>query len=205
MDGTAARRVNAGAARYVRDTETMDLALGCGSNHAVSPEDGLVSAARRGDRRAFAALHRRFAPVVHAVLLARVPPAEAEDLVQDVFVKALEKIHTLRDGAAVGGWLCTLARNRAVDFFRRRRSTEALPDDLPAQPGGREAALRAREALDAIRALPEAYRETLLMRLVEGLTGPEIARLTGLTPGSVRVNLHRGMKLLRERLGVAHE
>jgi RNA polymerase sigma-70 factor (ECF subfamily) len=48
--------------------------------------------------------------------------------------------------------------------------------------------------------LPEAYRETLLMRLVEGLTGPEIALRTGLTPDSVRVNLHRGMKLLRERL-----
>jgi len=58
-------------------------------------------------------------------------------------------------------------------------------------------------ALDAIQALPEAYRETLVLRLVEGLTGPEIASLTGLTPDSVRVNLHRGFRLLRERLGVA--
>ena len=188
----------------VRFPGTMDLALGCGSNLAVSPEEGLVSAARRGDRRAFAALHRRFAPVVHAVLLARVPPAEAEDLVQDVFVKALEKIHTLRDGAAVGGWLCTLARNRAADFFRRRRRAETLPDDLPAEPSA-DRTMRAREVLDAIRALPDAYRETLLMRLCEGRTGPEIARLTGLTPGSVRVNLPRGMKLLRARLGASDE
>ena len=51
-----------------------------------------------------------------------------------------------------------------------------------------------------IRDRPEAYRETLLMRLVEGLSGPEIAERTGLTPESVRVNLHRGMKLLRDRL-----
>jgi RNA polymerase sigma-70 factor (ECF subfamily) len=51
--------------------------------------------------------------------------------------------------------------------------------------------------------LPEAYRETLILRLVEGLTGPEIAEQTGLSAGSVRVNLHRGMKLLRERLGLA--
>jgi RNA polymerase sigma-70 factor, ECF subfamily len=50
--------------------------------------------------------------------------------------------------------------------------------------------------------LPEAYRETLVLRLVEGMTGPEIAARTGLTAASVRVNLHRGMKLLRERLGV---
>ena len=54
--------------------------------------------------------------------------------------------------------------------------------------------------LDTIRALPEAYRETLILRLVEGMTGPEISERTGLTPESVRVNLHRGMKMLRERL-----
>ena len=53
----------------------------------------------------------------------------------------------------------------------------------------------------AIRRLPEAYRETLVLRLVEGMTGPEIAARAGLTPGSVRVNLHRGMLMLREALG----
>jgi len=51
-----------------------------------------------------------------------------------------------------------------------------------------------------IRNLPEAYREPLVLRLVEGMTGPEIAERTGLTAGSVRVNLHRGYALLRERL-----
>ena len=54
--------------------------------------------------------------------------------------------------------------------------------------------------LDAIRALPDAYRETLILRLVEGMTGPEIAARTGLTHGSVRVNLHRGMQQLRAKL-----
>ena len=62
--------------------------------------------------------------------------------------------------------------------------------------------VEAHRALAAIRALPEAYRETLVLRLVEGLSGPEIAAVTGLTPDSVRVNLHRGFRLLRERLGV---
>ena len=59
--------------------------------------------------------------------------------------------------------------------------------------------------LAAIRALPEAYRETLVLRLVEGMTGPEIAERTGLTAGSVRVNLYRGMKQLRERLRASYE
>ena len=52
-----------------------------------------------------------------------------------------------------------------------------------------------------IRALPEAYREPLMLRLVEGMSGPEIAERTGLTPGSVRVNLHRGIALLRQHMG----
>ena len=56
------------------------------------------------------------------------------------------------------------------------------------------------EVMDTIRAMPDAYRETLVLRLVEGLTGPEIAEQTGLTADSVRVNLHRGMKMLREKL-----
>ncbi|HVF87893.1 MAG TPA: sigma-70 family RNA polymerase sigma factor, partial [Pyrinomonadaceae bacterium] len=68
-------------------------------------------------------------------------------------------------------------------------------------PPGREAA----EVLEVIRSLPEAYCETLVLRLVEGMTGPEIAERTGLQPDSVRVNLHRGMKLLRAKLGIGKE
>ena len=62
--------------------------------------------------------------------------------------------------------------------------------------------MEAQHALAAIRSLPEAYRETLMLRLVEGMTGPEISVRTGLTPGTVRVNLHRGMGLLRKALGL---
>lgn len=158
-----------------------------------------VAAWRAGDPDAFARLHAHYARMVHAILLARVPAQEAEDLVQDVFVRALRSLGTLRDAGAVGPWLCRIARNRAADFHRRRsrRRAEALPDDLP---GESRPTVEAREALRAVRLLPDAYRETLLMRLVEGMTGPEIAERTGLTPASVRVNLHRGMRLLRERL-----
>jgi len=63
----------------------------------------------------------------------------------------------------------------------------------------------AREILDLIRGLPDAYRETLVLRFVEGMTGPEIAQRTGLTSASVRVNLHRGVKMLREKMGVGSE
>lgn len=157
-----------------------------------------VAAARTGDRAAFGLLHALFARMVHAVLMAKVPAREAEDLTQDVFLTALRKLDQLKNAAAFGAWIAQIARNRAYDHHRRGRRFDALPDEVPDQPAP---AAEAREALEAIRALPAAYRETLLMRLVEGMTGSEIAARMGMTPGSVRVNLHRGMRKLREALG----
>ncbi len=162
---------------------------------------GLVDAVRAGDRDAFGRLYKLFSPLVHGVLLARVPVDDVDDLVQDVFLTALDRLDSLRDTSAFGPWVAAIARNRAMDFHRHRPRSEELTDDIPAEGSTSDAGEAAR-ALAAIRALPEAYRETLVLRLVEGLTGPEIAERTGLTPASVRVNLHRGMKLLRERLGL---
>jgi RNA polymerase sigma-70 factor (ECF subfamily) len=159
----------------------------------------LVVDARRGDRRAFAIVYDRFVGAVHAVVLARVRWGDAADVVQDVFLIAWERLPSVRDPAAFPGWLMMIARNRATDHLRRQRPTDE-PVEVAVAPAP---TAEAREALDAIRELPESYREILLMRLVEGMSGPEIAERTGLQPGSVRVNLHRGMKLLRERLGIA--
>ena len=135
--------------------------------------------------------------MVHGILLARVPYMEVDDLAQDVFLSAMRQLPALRDDGAFGGWLAMIARNRANDYHRRARDWTALPEDLPAHDRHTPEALA---ALEAIRALPEAYRETLILRLVEGMTGDEIAARTGLTAASVRVNLHRGMKQLRQKL-----
>ena len=163
-------------------------------------EIGLVKAVLEGDRDGFGRLYDLYAPLVHGILLARVPRAEVDDLVQDIFLHAFRKLHTLRDGSAFGPWIAMIARNRAVDFYRRSRETVEITEDLA---GSERQEARAAEILELIRSLPEAYRETLVLRLVEGMTGPEIAGRTGLTAASVRVNLHRGMKLLREKLGFA--
>jgi RNA polymerase sigma-70 factor (ECF subfamily) len=142
----------------------------------------------------------RYARLVHGILLARVPPAEADDLVQDVFLSAMRQLRCLRTAAAFRGWLASIARNRAMDYFRQTRPQVPLEESMQQEPHARDAALEALEVLDLIRHLPEAYREPLILRLVEGMTGPEIARQTGLTPDSVRVNLCRGMKMLRQLL-----
>jgi RNA polymerase sigma-70 factor (ECF subfamily) len=161
-------------------------------------DESLIHQAAGGDRAAFGELYLRYARMVHAILLARVPPADAEDLLQDVFMAAMNRLAELRTAAAFRGWLGAIARRRAIDHFRDGRRRAEFPlgaeDWNPATAGGD----RALVTLDLLRRLPEAYRETLIMRLVEGMTGPEIARKTGLTPDSVRVNLCRGMKMLRE-------
>ncbi|MBI4469695.1 MAG: sigma-70 family RNA polymerase sigma factor [Acidobacteria bacterium] len=160
-------------------------------------DQSLVELARDGDRSAFGLLYDRHARMVHGLLLARVPRSEAEDLLHDVFIAALRQLNALRDGSAFGAWIARIARNRANDYHRRTPDVVELPEDL----GGEEQpSNEAVSVLAVIRSLPMAYRETLILRLVEGMTGPEIAARTGLTPASVRVNLHRGMKLLREKL-----
>jgi RNA polymerase sigma-70 factor (ECF subfamily) len=168
-------------------------------------DSSLVRAAREGDRAAFGRLYARHARMVHGILLARVPAGEVDDLVQDVFLRALPRLADLRDVARFGPWIAAITRNRANDYYRQTRAvaavTESLPEDeaeLPASNTGPDA--EAAAILGFVRSLPETYRETLILRLVEGMTGPEIAVRTGLTPGSVRVNLHRGMQQLREKL-----
>jgi len=163
----------------------------------------LVGAARRGDRAAFGALYRRHARLVQAILLARVAPDSVADLVQDVFLVAMNQLHALRDDDAFAPWLATIARRRAADWRRRRRDTVPLEESRVEAATGDvrpDDARDAQAAIEAIQSLPEAYRETLMLRFVAGLSGPEIAARTGLTHGSVRVNLHRGVEMLRQKL-----
>jgi len=164
-----------------------------------------VAAARVGDRAAFGRLYERFAGMVHGVLLAKVPVGDVDDLVQDVFIRALRRLSTLRENASFGAWLAAIARNVAHDYHRRSVRSEPLPDDASDQeiPCGRSGGHQdcpSAEILEAVMSLPETYREILILRLVEGMTGPEIAARTGMTHGSVRVNLYRGMEQLRARL-----
>lgn len=160
----------------------------------------LVQAARVGDVDAMGRLYRRFAQTVHGVLLGYVSRTQADDLTQDVFETAMRRLHELREPAAFPGWLLSIARHAALTSLRSRRvgvSDAPEPVDPGASP---EQHADVQHVLAIIRGLPAAYRETLMLRLVEGLSGPEIAARTGLTHGTVRVNLHRGMHLLRAAL-----
>jgi RNA polymerase sigma-70 factor (ECF subfamily) len=172
---------------------------------AVSENARLVSAAQEGDRAAFGHLYERYARMVHGVLLAKVPVDDVDDLVQDVFMKALRRLSSLRETGKFGAWLAAIARNLANDYHRHSVPEDQLANEVPDNEikcgmSREDRAGPGREVLDAVKSLPDAYRETLILRLVEGMTGPEIATRTGMTHGSVRVNLHRGMEQLRTKL-----
>src|ERR1700754_1472821 len=116
-------------------------------------EVSLVRAALEGDRDGFGRLYDLYTPLVHGILLSRVPRDEVDDLVQDIFLHAFKKLDTLRDWAAFGPWIAMIARNRAMDFHRRSRETVEVTDDLRScEPANGKAA----EILEIIRALPDA-------------------------------------------------
>jgi RNA polymerase sigma-70 factor (ECF subfamily) len=159
----------------------------------------LVAAARKGDRAAFGALYDSYWRLVHGVLLANVDRDDVQDLIQDVFFAGLQKIGSLKDGAAFGAWISAIARNQARMLHRERREMVAVPDDL-ASTARSDDELATAEIMGAIRSLPENYRVCLLLRLVHEMSGEEIAERLGLTHGTVRVYLHHGFAQLRGNL-----
>ena len=169
------------------------------AEHRISAEVQLVERAASGDSEAFGEIYKTFAPLVHGIVLARVPYDEVKDIVQEVFLAAYKNLDGLRDKNAIGAWLARIARNHAAEYYRKAKPTEELSEDLSGRNNPNAEAV---EILKTIRSMPETYRETLVLRLIEGMTGNEIAERTGLTPESVRVNLHRGMEQLRQKLGI---
>ena len=117
--------------------------------------DAIVRAARQGDRAAFGALYERYSRMVHGILLAHAPYGDVDDLMQDVFVRALRQLPALRETGALGGWLCSIARRAATDHARvRRRFLFRMPER---SGGARPDGERVRSA-ESIGRLPESYR-----------------------------------------------
>ncbi|HKH91294.1 MAG TPA: sigma-70 family RNA polymerase sigma factor [Gemmatimonadaceae bacterium] len=160
----------------------------------------LVRAAQDGDRQAFETLYDRYVRLVHAVLLGTLDSEDASDVAQDVFFRAWQQLNQLRDPEAFGPWLTTIARNAARMRHRAEPRHVPLTPSLVAGATSVEAKLDAQHVLAQLQSLPAKFRDPLMLRLVEGMSGVEIAALTGLTHGTVRVYLHEGMRLLRARL-----
>lgn len=166
-----------------------------------------VLEAQAGSVPAFERLYRENADRVYALCLRlSADPGRAEELTQDVFVRAWEKLDTFRGDSAFSTWLHRLAVNVVLGSRRsegRRSDRVVLAEDLTAfensSARAREPGLRM-DLETAIASLPEATRTVFVMHEVEGYTHEEIARLTGRAEGTCKALLHRARKLLRERL-----
>jgi RNA polymerase sigma-70 factor (ECF subfamily) len=176
----------------------------------------LVRAARDGDREAFGRLVERHLRAAHAAALAVLGSSiDAEDVAQDGFLTALERLEDCRPAEKFRPWLLTIVRNRAIDVRRRQRVRAAEPlEDAETRAvttgelGGTEPGpLRRAEQADirahliaAIGSLTDVRREVLLLHDLEGWTHPEIAAHLGLAVGTVRAHLFWARRDVRARL-----
>ncbi len=181
-----------------------------GSRNLESPqteEPFLVERVRRGDREAFGQLVERYADQAFAVAYGFLQHVEdSEDLVQDAFLRALERIGSLSRGSAFGPWFYRLLVNAALN--RRKYLARRRTDSLPVEAAGREspgadaerAELR-RRLRQALATLPAELETVVILHDLEGFTHPEIAALLRIPEGTSRSHLSRARRLLRERLG----
>ena len=179
----------------------------------IEQEAAMVQRARNGDRAAFEELVRRTSRLVFARLyLDTGNTHRAEDLLQETYLLAFRSIHKLTDATGFRAWLLAIAHNVLVDATRydARRKRAAPPrSDTPLTglPGGElspdqmaeREELRQR-VLSLLRSLPEDYRLPLTLRYIVGADHDAIGTQLGLTNGALRGLLHRGLKMLRERL-----
>lgn len=167
------------------------------------PTTELVRRAREGDKSAFEELYRINAGRIYALCLRMAAdPVRAEELTQDVFVRAWEKLSTFRGDAAVSSWLHriavnTLLQQRRGEERRAARRQAAAPTSDGAAPRDTAAAV---DLERAIAALPPGARSAFVLYDVEGYKYEEIAGMTGLAVGTLKSQVHRARRLLREAL-----
>ena len=168
----------------------------------------LVQRARRGDAAAFEALVRRHYRAAYAVALAVLGNAmDAEDVTQDAFVRAVERMDEVREPERFKGWLLQIVRNRSRNYRGYRRLRTARPLDsvsaaAPENPATDTERAELRGALQsALAELSELQRQVVLLHDLEGLKHREIAESLGISEGMSRQHLMTARRALRERLG----
>lgn len=180
-------------------------------------EATLLDGLRRRDPDACTCLVKRFAPLVYSRALRLIgDPDEAEGILQSTFIKACEALPTFDGASSLGTWIYRIATNEGLMLLRRRKPQVALddvaehlqPEELPQQlhvwaPDPQRIALDSElraHIEQAIAALPEPLRVVVELRDIEGLSTEETAAYLGISPGAVKVRLHRARLRLREAL-----
>ena len=170
----------------------------------------LVSAARRGDMRAFERLYRMHSGRVFGLCLRMTRRHDvAEDCTQLTFVRAWRNLAAFEGRSAFGTWLHRIAVNEVLTNARNHGTRSESDDEAVTEavddPRGGPGEIDAAEVMDVERALatlPEGSRHVVVLQAVYGYSHEEVADMLGVAVGTCKAQLHRGRKLLRERLGL---
>lgn len=167
-----------------------------------------VARAAAGDVRAFEDLYRTHLPRVHALVRRMTGGRDAEEVTQDVFVRAWQKLATFRGDASFGTWLHRLAVNVVIERFRTEQTRRARIHDgeeifetLSSPPHTRDLGMDFEAALEK---LPDGAREIFVLHDVEGYKHHEIATLLAISAGTSKAQLHRARMMLRRHLTQEH-
>lgn len=170
-------------------------------------DEELVPRVRNGDLRAYEELVRRYERLVARVLYSYAGRDSAvEDLVQETFLRAYDRLDTFNPEYRFKTWLLAIANNLGIDTLRRRRDTVEFNPEVHAQitrgpEAAAEEAERSKALQDAIDTLPEIYSVPLVLRYTEGLSYAEIAEVLGISVSAVKSRLFRARGMLAENLG----
>ncbi len=189
------------------------LRLEAGLNFTPSPDRDVargdseradVALATAGDERAFERLYRSHVPRIHSLVRRMVGgDHDADELVQDVFVRAWQRLSTFRGEAAFGTWLHRLAVNLVLNAQKTAARGRKLFDDDAAiefAAGRRQTPEAAMDLEQALKLLPKGARQIFVLHDVEGFLHEEIADMLGVATGTSKAQLHRARMLMRKHL-----
>jgi RNA polymerase sigma factor (sigma-70 family) len=171
-------------------------------NH-ITPESDLISGCIEGNRRMQEELYRRFSPRMYAVCLRYATSSEeAEDILQEGFIKIFKKLDSYRGDGSFEGWIRRIFVNTAIEHFRRRRYLQPVTEKEESTVEGKYLSvldsLAEKDILELIRQLSPGYRTVFNMYVVEGYTHKEIGDMLGISEGTSKSQLSRAKVILQD-------
>ena len=141
---------------------------------------------------------------LHSFIQRRVSDASiSDDILQEVFIRVISRIDTLKDGSKIQSWLYQIARNTIIDHYRAHKVMEEVPETLVAEevePGEKARQEIERCLLPMIQSLPEHYHQAVILSEIEGLTQKEVAEKQGLSLSGAKSRVQRGRAMIKEML-----
>jgi RNA polymerase sigma-70 factor, ECF subfamily len=170
-------------------------------------DEELIRAAQAGELDAFTVLYERYLTMVYNRVRYVIPEEDVDDVTQEVFIAAMRSLHNFRFEARFSTWLRTLVNRQVADFYRERKPPEESLSDPESENNALLGMVQDMDGLDdqiilrqALRQVPDHYREIILLRFADGLQFDEIARLQGQSLDATKSLFRRAITLLQKQV-----